>query len=89
MGHYHTQVIGRGENLEDAKDDALAEFLYHNGTRHEFRGWEGAELIAMSPPKVLVREKKRGYVLCSMKYDFTAPKERWLEMWQLILHTHA
>jgi len=89
MGHFTTEVTGRGKNRAEAERNAIDEFLHENGHRHDVRGVENAKLLRTEPPMGLVTKQGIHVCLDYTKPNTDAPKDQWVEVWSFALNTHA
>lgn len=89
MGHFYTTIQGIGMTQAEAQANAIGEFLYEEGQRHNVRGIDKAVLLKKVPPLKTVETRKGPYVYVTQVDDPTAPPDTWRELWQFELHTHA
>lgn len=88
MGHFNTNITGIGRNKNEAKNDAIDQFLCENGNRHSVRDCKGLKMEKV-PPKKQVEKKVGRHTYITMEENPTAPQSEWLEKWTFDLHTHA
>ena len=89
MGHHHNTVRGRGKNRAEAQANAIEEFFYEHGHRHDLREVLSSRLIQKVPPMGVITRKGRHEHCDYTKPNTSAPTEEWLEEWEFVLHTHA
>ena len=89
MGHFHNTIVGKGKTRKEAQNNAIDDFLYEEGNRHDVRDCSGGECIKKVPPMHTVKKKKGGNTFITSEANEDAPKDQWLEVWQFELHTHA
>jgi hypothetical protein len=87
MGHHNNTISGVGKNKEEAKREAIADFMAQEGNRHSVRDCKALSMVKV-PPKKLFKEPGK-YGASYYKEDPTAPQSEWLEKWTFDLHTHA
>lgn len=89
MGHFYTEIRGEGKDRKEALANALDDFFYEEGHRHNLREVTKSEFIERVPPTG-VRTVKGGVVhFDGTRRNENAPAEEWLEVWKFEIHTHA
>lgn len=89
-GHFYETVRGEGKNQKEAEASAIADFLHEHGHRHDIREVLKPTLIEKKPPqKQVSKPGPGGNTYITFEPDEKAPKDKWLEVWEFELHTHA
>ena len=89
MGHFHTVIVGEGKDRKEAERNAIDDFLYEEGHRHDVRGIDRAKKLKDVPPMHTVEKREGPHTIITSERNHSAPKKDWNEVWEFELHTHA